>query len=122
MPLTVADGDFAVGAEIDEGAEFGADAHAGGEDAGQDIRADKAAEAAQKRHPQEGERFQPSSDGGEALLAELRDGRGTRASGSTSMAAEEVVHDGVADDDDFNDLSLAAAGQVGDDVTRGWRG
>ena len=68
MPLAVADGDFPVGAEIDERGEAGAVADPGGDDSGEDVGAYEAADAAGKTNRATGWQVPAEFVRSEALL------------------------------------------------------
>ena len=108
---TVADGDFAVGAEIDQRHQIVAVGDAGGDDSGQDVGSDKAAETMREANGAGWGRGQPSSCGRKALHAQMGGDEGRMRERLNVAAGEQVMHDRVADEDDFGNLLLRGHGR-----------
>ena len=116
--VAIADGDLAVGAEVDERGEIVAKRDARSDNAGENVGADKAADAAREADDAIGGQVPAEIAWGEALLAEMRRLEGHVRERLDVEPAKQVVHDGVADEQNFGNLRCAAACEARDDLTK----
>ncbi len=112
MPVT--DGDFAVGAEIYERGEGGTLRDAAGDNAAENVRPNEAADAAGETNDATGGQVPGEIARREALFCEVRRLEGNVGERLDVEAREKMVHDSVADEDDFRNLTLAASCEARD--------
>jgi hypothetical protein len=103
--VAVAEDDFAVRAQVNEGDELITFMEAGGEDAGEEIAANESTEGGEEADGGITGQFPSERGGGEFL--EFKGDRFERAvaEGFDVKTGEQVVHDGIPDDDDVLELS-----------------
>ena len=107
--VTVADGYLAVGAEVNKRHQVVAPGHARGNDAGQNVSADKATEAMRKANPAIRPQIPAQLVRLEALFAQMP--RCKRCVGKRLhvAAGKQVMHHGVAHQHDLGNLLLSSA-------------
>ena len=110
-PVPVAQGDLAVGAEIDQGSEPLAVAQAHGNDPCENIGADEAAQAGEESYAARGRQGPIELFGSEMLLAVIFGRKWGVRQRLDIQAGEQVVHYRIADQDHLAHFRGALAGQ-----------
>ncbi len=87
-----------------------------GDDACKDVGADEAAEATSETDHAIGRQVPTEIARGEALLGEMRRLEGYMRERLDVETAKQMVHNGVADEENFGDLRCAAAGEARDEL------
>ena len=114
--MPVADGDLAVRAQVDKRSEFVAAPNSGGDDSGQNVGADEAADTAGKTNNAIGGQIPTEFTRCDTPLAEMRRLKGHVSKRLDIDSGKQVMHNGVADQDDFVNLTLASLRKARDEL------